>query len=268
MPAQTDPARELADLGARLRAAPNGHLSADKVLATTLGVERWSTEFYEIIHSIYARADFLAGVFDDLTMDEDHRDDLKNDLKKIKEAFVGSSLAGKWQSVCDNHLKAEHVRAMANVSPQVRTLYQYPKLSEAEADELIAAVDEFLGWLREHQLQDQDFIRQSMIEGLEAFRVRLLRLGWLGWGYTIQSLQPVLTAYVALERQEPWPAPDMEALHKKTTAFFSKAMGTITGAKTAVEGVGFVMKVYGVIAATTQGAPAVAKAALTFMGAS
>lgn len=77
-----------------------------------------------------------------------------------------------------------------------------------------------------------------------------------------------MTAYMALERNQPWPAPDMEALFKKSTAFLQKAMGTITGAKTVAEGVGFGFKVYGVIAATTQGGAAAAKAALVLIGAS
>jgi hypothetical protein len=127
-------------------------------------------------------------------------------------------------------------------------------------------VDQLLEWLRGYQLEDQDFIRQIIIDGLEAFRVRLKHLGWLGWGYTVQSLQEVLTAYMVIERQQPFASPSMEALYKKTTAFLKKTAQTITSAKAVVEATRFSLEFYAVLAATQHGAPAAAKAALTFFG--
>jgi len=230
-------------------------------------VQPHSTTFHEIIHTIHARADLLTSIFDRLPVDDADRTELQRDLAQIKSSFSGNIYRMKWQQLCDGHLKAEYVRGVAAVSPLVKTVCQYPKLSNDEVNDLLSSVDQLLEWLRGYQLEDQDFIRQIIIDGLEAFRVRLKHLGWLGWGYTVQSLQEVLTAYMVIERQQPFASPSMEARYKKTTAFLKKTAQTITSAKAVVEATRFSLEFYAVLAATQHGAPAAAKAALTFFGA-
>ena len=90
---------------------------------------------------------------------------------------------------------AAHINPIKTLSYQIRQKVSYPKLDEDDRKELLAVVSELIEWLKEHQLKEQDFIRQAIVEGLEQFRFRLERFEWLGWGYTLGSLRDVVAAY-------------------------------------------------------------------------
>ena len=135
------------------------------------------------------------------------------------------------------------------ISPIIRSKVSYPKLDEDELNDVMDAVSEFLTWLTEHQLANQDFIRQAIIDGMRQFQFRVNKIKWTGWGYTIQSLKDVIAAYKMLEGAVPNPstAPDAEAVLKKGAKFFVRVFETIGVAKGTVEKADFLLRAYGAI---------------------
>lgn len=253
MPETTDPARELAELCDRLK-TPNEN-KGDEWVAKVLGVEPWSRGFYEAVFSVVERADFLISLIDDLELDDDFKSQAASHVTKVKAAFNKHSLQNVWKQVGAKALSAENIQPIKMLSPLIRQKVKYPRLSDEEVEELLADVDELLGWLRGHQLNERDFVRQALIEGLERFRFRLKRVGWLGWGYTLESLREVIGAYMALERGlDPTSDPVADAALKKTSAFVKGFYDKTQAFKGLVETGDFLLRAYGAAAlATTSG---------------
>jgi len=127
---------------------------------------------------------------------------------------------------------------------------QYPKLSKDEATELNDLVKHLLSWLRRLQLSDRDFIRESLIEGLEQFEFRLEHLMWFGWGYTIQSLRDVILAYLTLENGiDPQANPDAAAVLKRLSVLFRRVFKYASAGKDATETANWAIAVYRTTAA-------------------
>lgn len=263
----TDPARELADLCARLSSfggAEHQQKQGATVLAAAFDVPEWSSEFYEVVFAISRRADDLVEIINALELDADTKSELVADVKNVQETFSRNGLNNQWQHSLAHFLAPTYVKPIKTLSMQVRSHYAYPKLDEAELNELLRQVDELLTWLSDHQLKEQDFIRQAIIDGLEHFRFRLQRLGWVGWGYTLQSLRDVIGAYLALERGMPDTGrePAAEAVLKKTGALVKLVYTKVKFAKESVETGEFLLKAYGAFALASQG-PQGIKALLT-----
>ncbi len=129
----------------------------------------------------------------------------------------------------------------------IRPHQSYPKLDDAERDDLLAAVDQLLHWLNEHQLAEQDFIRQALIDGLTRFRFRLARIQWIGWGYTLESLREVIGAYFALERGTPidGSATSAQAALKLVRDLVATVYEKTKFAKDVIETGEFMLKAYG-----------------------
>jgi len=265
MAAVTDPAREIADLCTKLMTSDgNRQQQGSTVLAAAFNVEEWSSEFYQVIFAVSRNADKLIEIIQNLNLDPDTQSELVGDVEQIQQAFSRNGLVNQWQHTLNHYLTPSHVKPIKALSMQVRGLYAFPKLNADELDELLGEVDELLSWLNEHQLKDQDFIRQAIIEGLEHFRFRAERVGWVGWGYALQSLREVIGAYLALERGLPETGrePAAEAVLKKTAALVQAVYSKVDFAKSVMETGDFVLKAYGAFTLASQG-PQGIKALLT-----
>jgi len=136
----------------------------------------------------------------------------------------------------------------------------YRKLSDAEVDEIFGEVEALRGWLSEHQLAEQDFIRQALLEGLERFLFRLERLSWLGWGYTLESLKEVVAAYMLLERKgiDPSEDPNSAAILQKVDATLKSVYQKVGVVKDVADMGDWLLKLYGAGALIYQSSPAIA----------
>ncbi|MCW2365560.1 hypothetical protein M2341_001007 [Sphingobium sp. B7D2B] len=227
MASLTDPARELADFCDDLISASSSK-RGDSVIARVLGVDAWSRDFYQIIFCVMDRADFIIEILHTCDMDDDVRAAAISHVKGIKSVFDQEALTGTWNNSGNGLTRVQaNLQPLKMLSPTIRQKVQYPKLNEQELSDLIGEIDTLLEWLGEHQLVQGDFIRQATIDGLRQFRFRLERVRWLGWGYTIESLRELLSAYMALERGASSDDPQAEATLKKLGAFvkfvFAKA---------------------------------------------
>lgn len=240
----TDPARELAELCERLSSADGNR--GDHFLASKFGVPAWSFEFYQIIFCIVQRIEMLSEIVRDIDIDEDIKSDAVTHLEKIKSGFDYSCLTSPWASRGNLYISRENFQAIKMLSSLVREKVSYPRLTDEETDEVLELVENLLVWLSEHQIQENDFIRQSLIEGLKQFKFRLEHLKWLGWGYTVSSLRDVIGAYLALERGmgDNHQQPDAGAVLLKTKGFLKEIYDKTKTAKE-IYGVGdFVVKMY------------------------
>jgi hypothetical protein len=227
----TDPARELADLCENLvNASYANGTRGDQVLAQHFAVNVWSTEFYQIIFWLNQRMDNLNTIVSSLEMDPDYQGEAITSIEAVRQAFSPNGLNNNWEHSLRNYICAQHVRPIKMLSSQVRKIQPYPKLSENEVAELTDLIDEFTSWLMDHQIENIDFIRQALIDGLIQFRFRLSKIGFLGWGYAIESLKEIVSAYMALERGLPPDAvnvaPVAEAMRVKASAFLKKSFDT------------------------------------------
>lgn len=215
----TDPARELAELCTRLQA--QSQEKGESFLANAFGVEVWSREFYQIVFTISERCAHLQDIVSTLDIDADYKDELIRHVERIRSAFAATSMRSTWTGHGMERIGPIHVGPLKAISGSVRQIVSYPKLSDDEIAELEDQVSALIDWLEGRELSQADFARQAMIEGLTHFRFRLQRLQWLGWGYTLDSLQDVLTAYMLLERAQENPKPDPKS------AAVLKRVGTV-----------------------------------------
>lgn len=248
----TDPARELADICDALRHR-HQDMGAD-VLAGTFGVPVWSTSFYQIIFTISGRIDGLKDLVVDLDMDDDVKEHARQHLTEMMQAFTPGGLNNAWDHALKNFISSANVSAVRMLSPTVRQVHSYPKLDDVEIAELISELTELLLWLDSHQINEQDFIRQAIVDGLSQLVFRLERVKWLGWGYTVESLREVIGAYLALERGiTANQNPDAEAVLKKTLSFVSTFFEKVKFAQETVGGADFILRAYGAVTLITQG---------------
>jgi hypothetical protein len=247
MTSKTDPARELSDLIRGLNLDPNARF--DEQLANHFGVKAWSSQFYQIIFSISARIDELVMLTDELELDEDQKAETVGNLRIIQHAFEPNGLQNSCSYSLQHFLSTAQIQPLSTLSGLVRPIRPYPKLNEAEQAELLAMVDELTGWLEKHQLSEQDFIRQALLDGLRQLRFRLERIKWLGWGYVLQGLRDVIAAYFALERGFPNDGsnPPAQAMLKFVGEFVRGFFEKAGFAKDAVELGEFMLKAYGTV---------------------
>lgn len=254
----TDPAREIAELFTALQSG-SGKVSGSKYLSEKFEVTEWSSDFYRIISTIMDRLIYLQKIVENLDIDEDYKFEMVSHINEVSMAFSASALQNAWASFGAEKVSAANVQPIKILSPLVRQNFSYRKLSQEELSELILTVEELLGWLNDHQISQQEFIRQSLVEGLEQLRFRLQKLQWLGWGYTLESLKEVIAAYMFLERQD-LPAnrnPDAEAALMKVGAAIKVVYEKIQVAKTAAETGDWLLKAYGAAALAQQAYPSI-----------
>lgn len=256
----TDPARELVELCEAVYTVIKPQTLGEVHLATIFGVEVWSKEFYQIIFTISERVDLLAKLIGELDLDEDFRADIQAHVRDILIAFTGPALRNHWEADGQIRVSPKNVQPLKAVSGLVRARIGYKKLSEDEVAEVLTQVSHLISWLQSHQISEQDFIRQALIDGLTQFRFRLEKVRWLGWGYALDSLREVIAAYVMLERTGVTPEvnPDAGAVMKLVGEFLKGVYERIQVAKGVYESGDFLLKVYGAGALWHQAKPALA----------
>lgn len=265
MPTITDPARELADICTQL--SEGSRQNGATFLASRFEVPEWSTEFFQIIFLFSKRADELIAILNDLDIDDDYRQEFAGHIRSIQRTFSPDGLNNQWNHATANYINPANVNSVKALSGLVRPLYSYPKLNAEEQADILGEVEALLGWLKEHQLNERDFIRQAIIDGLEHFCFRLKRAGWLGWGYTVESLRDVISAYLALERGTPdlQSAPDAEAVLRKTVACIKSVFSKVGTVRETAGDAAFMILAYEQIVKVAQGKAPLA-GLLTFAG--
>lgn len=255
----TDPARELVELCELVHPRQGENILGEVHLATMFEVGVWSKEFYQIIFTISERVDLLAKLIGNLELDEDFRDDIVSHVKDILVGFSGPALRNHWEADGQARVGPKNVQPLKAISGHVRSKIAYKKLTAEEIAETLAEVSQLITWLENHQLSEQDFIRQALIDGLTQFNFRLEKVQWLGWGYALDSLREVIAAYVMLERMDidPNASPDVGAVMKHVAGLLKSVYERVETVKGMFETGDFLLKVYGAGALWYQAKPAV-----------
>jgi hypothetical protein len=260
----TDPAEEFAALCVSLRGGTNQ--TGAQWLADRFETDPWSKEFYQVLFAIVERGHYLIELVENLDGAEHIKSHVQTNLKHILGAFNAQSLNANWKQVSQNSLGQDNVGPIAILSAVVRPNVCYPMLDEAERSEVLDLTHNLLEWLSDHQLSEQDFIRQALIDGLTEFNFRLQRVEWLGFGYTLEGLRDVIGAYFALERghNDEVEMPLVGATLKKVSEGLSKIYEKAGVAKDATETADFLLRAYGAAALYTNGNAGGVAGLLTF----
>lgn len=188
----TDPASELAEI-ADLLVKSSGERGAEH-LAAKFAVDPWSTSFMRILLCIHERVDLVVDVIRHSRLDQRTKEHAAADLSIFKSAFTGDVLTASWNTAPNGGSERCRVgRTFAFLQDTVRTQVNYPKLSPEEVDELLGLIDRYLDVLSTaHELP---FVRQSIRDGLLAYRFQLVHLKWTGAGYALSSFQTIMRVY-------------------------------------------------------------------------
>lgn len=254
----TDPARELAELLTVLQGG-NPNLQGDVFLAGHFGVDAWSQDFLRIIATIMDRLIELKMIVAELDLDDDYRAEMVGHVEQVASAFSLHGFVNPWSAIGAKQVSPHNVQPIKGLSGMVRQRIAYRKLSDEDLIELAAMIDELTGWLSKHQLTEQDFIRQALLEGLQQLRFRLEKFKWLGWGYALDSLRQVIGAYMMLERQDldPQVRPDAAAMLVKTGAAIKAVYEKMQVVKGMTETGDWLLKAYGTLALVHQAFPGI-----------
>lgn len=213
----SDPARDFTDLCLNLRgASPN--ISGADALSGSFDVEGWSTDFMLILSSIHQRIESLKVMIGSTDLDDDLKNTAFQCLEGIRGAFSIGGLSNQWSHSINSYLNDANLLPIRLTSAYVRARHGYYVLEPEELNDVTIEIRTLLDWLVTHELAENDIIRASLIDGLEAFLFKIERVGYYGWPDTFDSLKAVVMAYMVLEREAPPPnaSPPYEAIVKKT----------------------------------------------------
>ncbi|WP_242153298.1 hypothetical protein [Sphingomonas sp. BAUL-RG-20F-R05-02] len=252
MSEQTDPAREFTDLCMRIRMSTTD--SGENYLGTQFGVPPWSGDFVRILAAIHTRIDDLIKMMKEVGLDEDIADTAVNCLNTTRHAFTPAGTQNQWAHATSHYLTDANLLPIRMASAYLRPKYGYTVVSNEELEELVVDIEQLLEWLRERELSERDFIRSALIEGLEAFVLKLTKVGIYGWPETFASLREVVAAYLALDRGSPdaGVSPPYEAMVKKTGEVLQKIFDRVKFAKEVSETADWVLRGYGALTAAAQ----------------
>ena len=256
--AETDPAKELADTLAILAAAPSQSLT-DRI-SKSAKVEPWSSEFFRIVFEIINRADLVASKVDELSIDDDIKSEALKSIGSIKQVFTNANLLSRTTDQVRPILTGGNGAVLKMLSINVRQQVSYPLLNEESRSEILEEVTQLREWLTSQQTQEKDFIRQSLIDGLDGFIFRLERLEWLGHGYALEGLKNVIEAYLSLQGARVADnngAELQDAILAKTQACVGRVLGIFDIAKTGTERADWALKAYGAVSALVDGSETV-----------
>ena len=86
----------------------------------------------KIVACILGRADLVATIVENSTMDDVHKKNALNDLAQFKQGFTGNPLRQAWNNGgCGLPIMRDHGRPLQYLSPTVRAEVRYLKLSNA-----------------------------------------------------------------------------------------------------------------------------------------
>ena len=241
MPERSNLAIDLAELCQRL--AHPSELSGGVFLAGHFEVEPYSPAFFEILAVITAATCQLESA---LVASELHPSAVpitKAHLQAVRAAFNSAGLAGNWSNHGAPSLAASHSDPILTLSGAL-ALMDYNKPSSEEVASIIADANELLGWLEEHEIEESDFIRLCIIDGLKRFIFRMEKIGWLGWPHAVECLQEIIGAYLAIERGfDPELHPKTGALMRKVLVKLRQSFELVTGTREAADNVTFAISV-------------------------
>ncbi|WP_162630639.1 hypothetical protein [Paracoccus endophyticus] len=242
----TDPAREIVQLLNGLRQGET-HLPGGEFLGQHFDVEPWTPDFYRILTAIIERIDELRSLVRLVQIDDDHQSDLLAAIDEIQLAFSHSGFAHPWVNFGLNQISQTNIALLRGLSPPLRQVFSYRRISDDERIELIDMVAQLSSWLKERQLSEQDFLREALLTGLASLEFRLSMFPFFGHRYTLQSLQDTVAAYMALERNFPdlKNNPDAEAVLNKTETVIKDVYAKLRSAKELWEISDWLLKVYG-----------------------
>lgn len=190
----TDEVAELAELSFFLLET-NGHSSGAVILAQEFETQAWSTDFYFLIGHILRRAENLKKHIAQLGLDDGRQDRAIGHVEAWQEGFKPDRLSDAWNNSTSTRAALSRCSQFEMLSDSVRRIAPLPKVSDDDRARLLTISTELLRELDALQGQESEFLRQVMIEGLEQLQYRLLRLRWLGWGYTREAIDRLLMLY-------------------------------------------------------------------------
>ena len=242
MTEQTNVAIELAHICQSLAYPDERH--GGEVLAERFQVAAYSPEFFEMLAIITGVTHQLEAA---LVSEQVHPAIAANatgHLQAIREAFSRQGLHGAWKGIGSQSLGAAHSDPILHLSGTLRSL-DYIKPSPEELQEIIADARDLLQWLEEHEIEESDFIRLCIMDGVRRFIFRLEKIGFLGWPHAVESLKEVVGAYLALERGYiPAEMPKTGAMMKKVTGALDLPIKILSKAREAKDNIEFVGLVY------------------------
>lgn len=243
----TNPARDLIDLCAYATSDTSLHSDdSQDALAAVFGVGKWSKEFFAILEEITKRIEHLRLVIAELELDEDLAEAVEGEINAICKLFETEHWSYKFEARTDE-VSPENLRMIRLIEPRIASIQQYPAISDEERAVLCDDIDQLILWLSDRQMQQNDFIREALIKGLQEMRFAIDKMRFFGWAYAAASLRGVIAAYMALERMEVSPAntPDAEAVLKKVRGFCEDFYSRMKMAKDFGEVADFSLRLYG-----------------------
>jgi len=244
----SDLARDLTDLCIELRQLP-GKPDGPTALAGFFNVEPWSAEFMLIMASLNQRIEALRSMINSIELDEDIRESASSCLENIRNAFTAGGLLNQWSHSINTFLSDANVQPIRLTSGYIRERHGYIVPSKDEVDEMIAHAESLREWLVDANLQDRDFIRTALIEGIDSFIFKITRFGHFGWTEVLESLKSVVSAYMALERGmvEGAEPSIYEAAAKKVASFLKLSFEKVKSTKEVYEVSDWVLRGYGAL---------------------
>ncbi|MEG3180427.1 hypothetical protein [Sphingomonas sp. LT1P40] len=212
----TDPARELADLAERIKATSKKR--GDAYLAEMFDVDTHDANFARIITCILERTELVESIVEKSTMDSDHQETVLAELVRFRQFFTPAQLANHWLQGSQGEFTG-CIRALQLLSPMVRNHTSYPRLSAAEVSEFIGLIDAYLGEIRENQ-DLPNLVRQSISDGMYAFRFQLQEIGWLGSGYALAAFRQIMMSCELIQR-------DIQGQHNPDAEAALRGLATI-----------------------------------------
>lgn len=259
MVATTNAALELAELCETLRTYSDQALG-EQVFAQHFRVKLQSSEFYQTVFVVIHRFEQLQFIVNQLDIYDSLKQEAIGHINTIKRAFERDGLQNSWNVSKNNFLAPAVVGPIKFLSPALNPRFSHVSLDDNEIKVLLDDVDQLISWLIDHQLQEQDFFRAAIIEGLYLFRFRLDRVRWLGWGYSLVALRDVIQAYLALngiitDRNN---RPDAGGMLMKLSAVIGRVCRAVRIAREVSETGEFLVDAYGKISELTREAPNIA----------
>lgn len=240
---QSNIAEDIATLFEGMSGA-NGALAGAQYLATVFEVEQYSLEFYEIVSAILGSLRHLEQIVDEVVTRERPRATAKTHIATLRSTFDQNGLQQQWNQFGAKRTANSVTDPILSLSHSLQA-FDYTRPDDEEIEDFRADADELLKWLKEHQFEEQDFIRGCLIEGVERFLFRLDKLKWVGWGYAAESLREVVGAYLALERGvDPTTMPTANAGLKKIASKLKKPLSLISKGRGVKDDAEFMLTAY------------------------
>lgn len=190
----TDPATELAEIALAIGSsswsgrAPTGAT----LMARQFEVLAWSTDFYRIMTCILERVDLVHSLLNESDADSSVVTQGMEDLYAFQRAFDGNRLCITLDKDKNSHSTLQGMsRPLIYISSVIKRQQSYPKLDAQEAADLYIAIEAYIQMLTDLPA-DPGFHKQAIIEGLKAFKFRLVKMRWMGAGYVLSSFRDLL----------------------------------------------------------------------------